>query len=56
MAVLSNAGDHAPVIPLVETAFNGLTITEPIQIGLIATKVGVTFGSIVMVIVAFNAH
>ena len=55
VAVLSNAGDHVPVILLVEVVGNGVN-TAPEQIGATALKVGVMFGLTVMVNVVVVAH
>ena len=41
VAVLSNAGDHAPVYPLFDSVGNGLKVS-PVQIGFTAVNVGVT--------------
>ena len=53
--VLFNAGDHVPVIPLLEVVGNG-AITVPEQTGGRCVKVGVTVELTVMVIVAVVAH
>ena len=55
MAILSNAGDQVPVIPLVDVVGNGVK-TVPEQIGATAANVGVMFGLTVMVKVAVVAH
>ena len=55
MAVLSNAGDQVPVIPLVDVVGNGVK-TVPEQIGATGLKVGVIFGLTVMVKVVVVAH
>ena len=55
MAVLFNAGDHAPVILLVDEVGSGLKVL-PLQIGETATKVGVARLFTVMVIVVVLAH
>ena len=55
MAVLSNAGDQLPVMPLVEVVGNGAN-TAPEQIGATTLKVGVMFGFTVMVNVVVVAH
>ena len=53
--LLTTAGDQVPVMPLVDV--NGSTgAVEPSQIGAIATKVGVTLGVTVTVIVVVLAH
>ena len=54
--LLTTAGDHVPVMPLVDV--NGSTgATAPEQIGATAAKVGVTFGVIVISkVVAAVAH
>ena len=55
VAVLFNAGDHVPEMPLFEVsgkAVNGV----PEQIGAIAVKVGVTWGLTVIVSVVVVAH
>ena len=49
------AGDHVPLIPLVEVVGNGLS-TSPEQIGDTALKVGVTFWFTVIVNVVEFAH
>ena len=46
MVVLSKAGDHVPVIPLLDVVGNGANVS-PLQIGSIAVNVGVTAGVIV---------
>ena len=50
-----NAGDHVPVIPLVDVVGSGLKVS-PLQIGLTAVKVGVEIGFIVIVIVVVLEH
>ena len=55
VAVLFNAGDHVPVIPLVEVVGKADNVA-PEQIGATAVKVGVTFGVTVIVKVVFVAH
>ena len=50
-----NAGDHVPVMPLLEVVGNG-AITLPEQTGGVCVKVGVTVELTVMVIVAVVAH
>lgn len=55
VAVLFNAGDHVPVIPLFDVP-GSAAMTDPAQTGATAVKVGVTFGATVMVIVAVAAH
>ena len=55
VAVLSNAGDHDPVIPLVEVVGKANKVA-PEQIGATALKVGVTFGLTVIVKVVVVAH
>ena len=49
------AGDQVPVTPFVEVA-GSVGGTEPVQIGPIAAKVGVTFELIVTVRVVLTAH
>jgi len=53
--VLSKAGLHVPVIPLVEVVGNGDN-ASPVQIGATAEKVGVTFGFTVILNVVVVAH
>ena len=48
VAVVFKAGDHVPVIPLVEVVGKADKVA-PEQIGFTAAKVGVTFGFTVMV-------
>ena len=55
VAVLSNAGDHVPVMLLVEVVGNGVN-TAPEQIGATAANVGVMFGLTVIVKVVVVAH
>ena len=55
MVVLSNAGAHKPVMPLLEVVGSGAS-EAPEQMGAIALKVGVIFGLIVIVKVAVVAH
>ena len=55
VAVLFNAGDHEPVIPLVEVVGNALNVA-PEQTGDTAAKVGVTIAFTVMESVAVDAH
>jgi len=55
VAVLSKAGAHVPVIPLLELVGNGDKVA-PEQIGATAVNVGVTFGLTVIVKVAVVAH
>ena len=55
VAVLSNAGDHVPVMPLVEVVGSGASV-PPEQIGATAVNVGVTFGLTVIVNVVVVAH
>ncbi len=55
MAVLFNAGDHVPVIPLFEVVGNAANVA-PVQIGATAVKVGVTCGLTVIVNVVVVAH
>ena len=50
-----NAGDQAPVNPLVDVVGNGAN-TAPEHIGATALKVGVIFGLTVMVKVVVVAH
>jgi len=50
---LSKAGDHVPVIPLVEVVGKA-DKASPLQIGVTAVKVGVTFGVTVIVPVALT--
>ena len=55
VAVLSKAGDHEPVIPLLEVVGNGDKVA-PEQIGAIGLNVGVTLVATVIVKVAVVAH
>ena len=55
VAVLSNAGAQAPVIPLVDVIGNGVN-TAPEQMGATAVNAGVMFGFTVMVNVVVVAH
>src|ERR1044072_310310 len=55
VAVLSKAGAHVPVMPLVEVVGSGVKVA-PAQIGATAVDVGVTVGLTVIVIVAVVAH
>ena len=55
VVVLSIAGDHVPVIPLLEVVGRA-PIVDPEQNGPTDVKVGVTFGSIVIVKVVVVAH
>jgi hypothetical protein len=55
VAVLFNAGDQVPVIPLLEVVGNADKVA-PEQIGATAVNVGVTFGFTVIVNVAVVAH
>ena len=55
VAVLSKAGAHVPVIPLVDVVGNG-DKTAPEHIGATALNVGVMFGFTVMVNVVVVAH
>jgi len=53
--VLSNAGAHVPVMPLLEVVGNGVSVV-PEQIGAIAVNVGVVLVFTVIVNVAVVAH
>ena len=53
--VLFNAGDHVPLIPLVEVVGNGFKF-PPAQIGATGLKVGAVFEFTLMVNVAEFAH
>ena len=53
--VLSNAGDHVPDTPLVEFVGKGNN-ASPLQIGVTAANVGVTFGFTVISNVVVVAH
>ena len=55
VAVLSKAGAHVPVMPLLEVVGNGVRVT-PEHIGAIAVNVGVVLVFTVMVKVAVVAH
>ena len=55
MVVLSKAGAHVPVIPLLEVVGNGANVA-PEQIGVTAVNVGVTLVFTVIVSVAVVAH
>ena len=55
VAVLSKAGDHEPVMPLVDVVGNADKVA-PEQIGATAVNVGVMFGLTVIVNVAVVAH
>ena len=55
MVVLFNAGDQAPIIPLLDVVGKG-GIVAPKQTGVIAVKVGFTFGVIVITDVVEAAH
>ena len=55
VAVLFNAGDHVPVIPLLEVVGKALSVA-PLQIAATGVNVGVTFGLTVMVNVVVVAH
>ncbi len=55
VAVLFKAGDHVPVIPLVEVVGSALNV-PPEQIAATGTKVGVTNGLTVMVMLVVVAH
>jgi hypothetical protein len=55
VAVLSKAGAHVPVIPLLDVVGSGASVA-PEHIGATALKVGVTFGLTVMVKVVVVAH
>ena len=55
MAVLSKAGAHVPVIPLLEVVGNTVSVA-PEQIGDTALNVGVIFGFTVIVNVVVVAH
>ena len=53
--VLSNAGDHVPVIPLSEVVGKAVNV-PPAHIGAIAVNVGVTIGFTTIVSVVEIAH
>ena len=55
VAVLLSAGDHEPVIPLVDVVGKGDKV-PPEQIGATAVNVGVIFGLTVIVSVVVVAH
>ena len=55
VAVLSKAGDHEPVMPLVDVVGSGDSV-PPEQIGATAAKVGVTAVFTVIVSVVVVAH
>ena len=55
VAVLSSAGAHDPVIPLLDVVGNGDKV-DPEQMGATALNVGVIFGLTVIVNVAVVAH
>ena len=55
VTVLFTAGDHVPVIPLVDTVGKG-AITAPLHIPATCTNVGVTIAFTVTVMVAAVAH
>ena len=55
VVVLSSAGAHVPVIPLLEVVGNGASVA-PEQIGAAAVNVGVMLALITIVIVAVVAH
>ncbi|MET3886014.1 hypothetical protein [Niastella sp. OAS944] len=55
VAVLSKAGAHVPVMPLLEVVGSGVKVA-PEQIGATAVNVGVTFGLTVIVNVVVVAH
>jgi len=55
VAVLSKAGDQAPVIPLLDVVGSAVNVA-PEQIGATAVNVGVTFGLTVIVKVVVVAH
>jgi hypothetical protein len=55
VVVLSKAGDHVPVMPLLEVVGNADN-EPPEQIAATCVKVGVTFGFTVIVIVVVVAH
>jgi hypothetical protein len=55
VAVLSNAGDQDPVMPLVDVVGNAVSVA-PAQIGATAVNVGVIFGLTVIVNVVVVAH
>jgi hypothetical protein len=55
VAVLLSAGDHVPVIPLLDVVGNAASVA-PEHIGATAVNVGVTFGVTVIVNVVVVAH
>ena len=55
VVVLSNAGAHVPVIPLLEVVGNGVSVA-PEQIGATAVNVGVILELTAIVKVAVVAH
>ena len=55
VAVLFNAGDHAPVIPLFEVVGRELKL-PPLHIGLICVNVGVVFELTTIVSDVVSAH
>ena len=55
VAVVFKAGDHVPVIPLIDVVGNAVNVA-PEQIGATCEKVGVILGFTVIVIVAVLAH
>ena len=55
VAVLLSAGDHVPVMPLLDVVGNADKVA-PEQIGATAVNVGVTFGLTVIVSVVVVAH
>src|SRR6188508_1217923 len=48
VVVLSSAGDHVPVIPLLDVGGNGASVA-PVQTGATAVNVGITLGLTVIV-------
>jgi hypothetical protein len=55
VVVLSNAGLHVPVIPLLDVVGNALNVA-PLHIAATALNVGVMFGLTVIVSVVVVAH
>jgi Flp pilus assembly pilin Flp len=55
VVVLSKAGAHEPVMPLLEVVGSGVKVA-PEQMGATALKVGVIFGLTVIVSVVVVAH
>ena len=55
VTVLSSAGDHEPVIPLLDVVGNGFSVA-PEQIGATAVNVGVTLGLTTIIKVVVVAH